>query len=84
MLKMFQSAISGLPSRLRVEIKDAYETDQSVGFILALSWEALVYWGMVADVEVILVTLGPSLVHTLTEIPSTGENLPFRGLKGGR
>ncbi|KAJ5160173.1 uncharacterized protein N7482_007177 [Penicillium canariense] len=81
MARLFQSAISDLPSRLHVEVKDAYETDASVGFILGLSWESLALWGMVADLEIIMVTLGPSLIHTLAEVQAAGENLPPRGTK---
>jgi hypothetical protein len=76
----FTNAIRDLPRNMQVEVTDAYETDQSVFLIMGMSWGAWALWTMVADLDFIGVTIGPSLIHKgLVEVPEAGENLPFRG-----
>ncbi|KAJ5168319.1 uncharacterized protein N7482_003913 [Penicillium canariense] len=76
----FKSLIKDLPTSMKAEIMDAYETDQSVFFILGMTWKAWALWTMVVDLDHIGVTLGPSLIHKgPAEVQQVGENLPFCG-----
>jgi hypothetical protein len=76
-LAQFKTAIQDLPDIMKVEVTDAYETDQSIFLLLNMSWESWVQWSMAADMEFVGVTCGPSLIHQqLMEIPvrEFGEN----------
>ncbi|KAJ5958370.1 uncharacterized protein N7479_005520 [Penicillium vulpinum] len=69
-LEGFKNAIQDLPPSMKVEISDAYETDQSVFLIIGMSWEAWSLWTMVAHLDFVGVTLGPSLMsRRLVEVP---------------
>jgi hypothetical protein len=69
-LESFKSAIKDLPPNMKVEISDAYETDQSIFLIIGMSWEAWCLWSMVTHLDFIGVTLGPSLMsRRLVEVP---------------
>lgn len=59
----FQNAIRDLPPNMQVEVKDAYETDQSVFFVMGMSWEAWSLWTMVTHLDFIGTTIGPSLMN---------------------
>ncbi|KAJ5836742.1 hypothetical protein N7447_002768 [Penicillium robsamsonii] len=69
-LESFKNAIQDLPLSMKVEISDAYETDQSIFLIMGMSWEAWSLWTMVAHLDFVGVTLGPSLMpRRLVEVP---------------
>ncbi|CAG8885798.1 unnamed protein product [Penicillium egyptiacum] len=69
-LESFKNAIQDLPPSMKVEISDAYETDQSIFLIIGMSWEAWSLWTMVAHLDFVGVTLGPSLMsRRLVEVP---------------
>ncbi|KAJ5138281.1 uncharacterized protein N7515_003129 [Penicillium bovifimosum] len=59
----FKQAIQNLPPNMKVEISDAYETDQSIFIILGMSWEAWALWTMVAHLDFVGVTFGLSLMR---------------------
>jgi len=76
-LESFKNTIQDLPPNMKVEISDAYETDQSIFLIIGMSWEAWSLWTMVAHLEFVGVTLGPSLVprrHVEVPVPVSDEN----------
>ena len=69
-LESFKSTIQDLPPTMKVEISDAYETDQSIFLIIGMSWEAWALWTMVVHVDFVGVTLGPSLMpRRLVQVP---------------
>ncbi|KAJ5181122.1 hypothetical protein N7491_000677 [Penicillium cf. griseofulvum] len=63
-LESFKNVIQDLPPNMKVEISDAYETDQSIFLIIGMSWEAWALWTMVAHLDFVGVTLGPSLMSS--------------------
>lgn len=69
---------------MKVEISDAYKTDQSIFLIIGMSWEAWALWSMVAHLEFIGIILGPSLMsRRLIEVPVANENSrPLYGKSG--
>ncbi|KAJ5773280.1 hypothetical protein N7457_008176 [Penicillium paradoxum] len=82
LLPSFQTAIRELPANMQVDVMDAYETDQSVFFLMGLSWEAWSLWTMVAHFDFIGITLGPSLMdrHFVEfPVPTSGEDCPSHG-----
>ncbi|CRL26464.1 Peptidase C14, caspase catalytic [Penicillium camemberti] len=83
-LESFKNAIQDLPANMKVEISDAYETDQSIFLIIGMSWEAWALWSMVAHLEFIGIILGPSLMsRRLIEVPVANENSrPLYGKSG--
>lgn len=84
-LESFKTAIQDLPTNMKVEISDAYETDQSIFLVMRMSWEAWSLWTMVSHLDFIGVTLGPSLMSPrLIEVPVpvVGENRPPLPCKG--
>ncbi|KAI3109634.1 hypothetical protein CBS147333_5281 [Penicillium roqueforti] len=76
-LQGFQKAIQDLPPNMKVEISDAYETDESIFLVMGMSWEAWALWTMVTHLDFIGVTLGPSLMPRRLEVPvrAVQENL---------
>lgn len=59
---IFKKAIEDLPDIMKVEVTDAYETTQSIFILLNMSWESWAMWTMVADLEFVGITPGPSLL----------------------
>ncbi|KAJ5673944.1 hypothetical protein N7462_009383 [Penicillium macrosclerotiorum] len=78
MYALFKEAIKDLPYQLHVEVSIVYETDQSVGFILRMSWETMAWWGMVADLDFVMVTVGDSLMPKPFSLQSRAENITYR------
>lgn len=78
-VEVFKRAVKDLPDAMKVEVIDAFETDSSIFLILHMSWECWALWTMVAKLEFIGVTRGPSLHRRqLMELPvrGFGENRP--------
>ncbi|KAJ5899435.1 hypothetical protein N7495_004179 [Penicillium taxi] len=59
---MFQAAIRTLPPDMKVDIMDCFETDDSVFFILRMTFECLALWEMVVNLDKIGSIIGPSLM----------------------
>ncbi|KAJ9490441.1 hypothetical protein VN97_g2799 [Penicillium thymicola] len=76
--EVFKKAIEDLPDIMKVDVTDAYKTTQSIFILLNMSWESWAMWTMVADLEFVGITCGPSLLQPqpLAEIPirAFGEN----------
>ncbi|KXG46468.1 uncharacterized protein PGRI_053240 [Penicillium griseofulvum] len=78
----FSKAIESLPPNMKVEIRDAFETDASVLFILHMSWEGWVLWTSVTHLDFVGVTLGPTLIAraAIPPIPTSQENILLENL----
>lgn len=61
-VESFSKAIRQPPPNMKVEIRDAFETDASVLFILHMSWEGWVLWSNVVSLDFVGVTLGSALL----------------------
>lgn len=78
-VESFSRAVRQLPPHMKVEIRDAFETDASVFFVLQMSWQGWVLWTSITHLEFIGATLGPSLVSRAATPPveASGENIPI-------
>ncbi|CAI7630674.1 unnamed protein product [Penicillium bialowiezense] len=76
-VESFSRAVRHLPPNMKVEIRDAFETDASVFFVLQMSWQGWVLWTSITHLEFIGTTLGPSLVSraAIPPVEASGENI---------
>ena len=81
-VESFSRAIRQLPPNMKVEIRDAFETDASVFFMLQMSWEGWVLWTRVVHLEFVGTTLGPSLISraAIPPVLASEENMPLENL----